>query len=111
MYIYLKMVKKWGGFKVGDIVRFGRSKGEARIAAGDGELVKRQRAVNEPVVETAVAVPKAERAVVDRKATDNAKDEAKARADAKAEAEKKAKAEAEKKAQDDKKGKKDDRRK
>ena len=101
-YIYLKMLKKWGGFQVGDVVRFSRTKGEGRITSGDGELVKKQQAVNDPVpekkntkIETAMHTPKSENAMLDTKASPDAKAKAKADAEAKAKNEGK----------DDKKGK------
>ena len=63
-YIYIKMVKEWGGFPVGAVVRFGYSKGQGRIEAGEGVEVPKQRAVNDPppvirspAVETATAEP------------------------------------------------------
>lgn len=94
--ICIKLTKKWGGFKAGDVVRFGLNKGLARIKAGDGVKVKTQRALNDPpVVETAVHSPRAETAMLDNKAKSDAKAEAKARAEAKAETEEKAKSEAE----------------
>lgn len=95
-YIYVKLIKKWGGFKVGDVVRFGTNKGEGRIKAGIGELVEKQRAVNDPPIkrvpraETAMAPPAGENAAIPPKIDADAK--AKARADAK-----KARAKAEKK--------------
>ncbi|KKN06777.1 hypothetical protein LCGC14_1073830 [marine sediment metagenome] len=70
-FIYVKLIKKWGGFKVGDIVRFGTSKGEGRIAKGEGIKVEKQVAVNEPKrargrpkSETATMKPKSETAEV-----------------------------------------------
>jgi hypothetical protein len=62
-YIYIKLKKEWGGFSVGDVVRFGYTKGIGRIAAGEGYEVPKQRAVNDPppvrapVVETMTAEP------------------------------------------------------
>ncbi|KKM55109.1 hypothetical protein LCGC14_1552960 [marine sediment metagenome] len=107
-YIYLKMLKKWGGFQVGDVVRFSRTKGEGRITSGDGELVKKQQAVNDPVpekkntkIETAMHTPKSENAMLDTKASPDAKAKAKAEADEKADAEAKAKAKNEAKAKAD----------
>ena len=86
-YMWVKLLKKWGGYEEGQTIRLGRSKGEGRIVAGIAEEA------NEPKpVETATLVPKAETAMLKR----NAKVEAKAKA--KAEAEKKAKSEAEEKA-------------
>lgn len=70
-YIYVKLIKKWGGFKVGDVVRFGTNKGEGRIAKGEGIRVEKQDAVNEPKrargrpkIETATMKPKSETAEV-----------------------------------------------
>jgi hypothetical protein len=69
--IYLKMTKEWGGFRVGDVVRFGYSKAQGRIANGEGVEVPKQSAVNDPApkkkppkVETAMAAPKGETAEV-----------------------------------------------
>lgn len=73
--IYVEMLKEWGGFKVGDIVRFGQPKGERIIDMGIGRKVKKQKEVNapEPIpvpkaeppkVETATAELKTEKAVV-----------------------------------------------
>ncbi len=67
-YIWLKMTKEWGGFHVGDIVRFGTPKGLGRVDAGEGvkvdppaeELKKRGR----PKIETATIKPKKETAEV-----------------------------------------------
>lgn len=70
--IYVELTKEWGGFQVGDIVRFGISKGERIIEWGMGKKVKKQRAVNDPPetkkeppkIETADAPVVAEKAVV-----------------------------------------------
>lgn len=70
-YIYLKMTKEWGGFRIGEIVRFGFNKGQGRMEKGEGVEVPKQRAVNDPqpqvtrrpMVETATAEPAAEQAV------------------------------------------------
>jgi hypothetical protein len=91
-YVYLKMVKPWGGFNVGDIVRFGWNKGQARIEKGEGIEVPKQRAVNDPQplirerprAETMISNPQSEKAVVspelaDPSETDEPKDETKAR--------------------------------
>ena len=103
--ICVKLTKEWGGFLVGDIIRFGLIKGEYVIDKGWGQKVKKQRAVNDPpVVENAMAVPKAEKAVIDKTAQPDAK------AEVKADAEVKAKAPAEKK-DNVKKGGENDRRK
>jgi len=78
-YMYVKLIKEWGGYQVGDIVRFGWNKGEGRVTAGEGVQVPKQRAVNDPPeppkpeppkielpeVETATAEPEAEKAVVE----------------------------------------------
>lgn len=61
-FIYLKMVKEWGGFKVGDVVRFGHSKGVGRIERGEGIEVPKQPAVNDP--EKAKKRPAAETATM-----------------------------------------------
>jgi hypothetical protein len=63
--IYVEMLKEWGGFKVGEIVRFGYSKGMSRIEQGLGRKVKKTTAVNDikeepkiktpPIVETTTA--------------------------------------------------------
>lgn len=47
-YIYLKMIKPWGGFNIGDIVRFGLNKGLDRIDKGEGIKVPKQSAINDP---------------------------------------------------------------
>ena len=90
-YMWVKLLKKWGGYEAGQTIRLGRSKGESRIVAGIAEEAKEPKPV-----ETATLTPKAETAVLDRKAKAEAKAEAKAKA--RAEAEKKAKSEAEEKA-------------
>lgn len=126
-FMWVKILKKWGGFKQGDVVRFGRTKGERIVERGEGEVVKKQQAVNDPVIETATATLPTENAMVNRKAEADAKAKAKARAEAeeklKAEAKAKEKAEAEEKtkskdevkaddrSRDNRKGKSDDRRK
>lgn len=61
--IYLKMTKEWGGFKVGEVVRFGYTKGVGRIENGEGIKVPKQQAVNEP--EPKKKEPEAETAMVD----------------------------------------------
>jgi hypothetical protein len=79
----VKLLDKWGGFKTGEVVRFGRTKGERFIESGKGEQVKKQRAVNDPpVIETAVAPPpkKLEKAMIDNDARANVKAELKAKA-------------------------------
>ena len=62
--IYVQLTKEWGGFAVGDVVRFGYSKGMRRIEAGGGVKVKKQRAVNDmdAATEEAKAVPEVETA-------------------------------------------------
>ena len=62
-YIYVKMTKEWGGFAVGDVVRFGYTKGERKIAEGFGVEVKKQKAVNDPIEEKPKEKPKIEVAV------------------------------------------------
>lgn len=69
-FIYVKLTKEWGGFAVGDVVRFGLNKGQARIDKGEGIEVPKQKAVNEPEkpsrqpkVETATAKPDSEKTV------------------------------------------------
>lgn len=80
-YMYLRMTKKWGESNVGDVVRFGWSKGLERIAAAEGVRVNKPKEV--------------ETATLDIKAKADAKAKAKAEADerAKAKAERKAKSE------------------
>ena len=60
-YIYVKLTKEWGGFSIGDVVRFGEYKGEDRIREGFGVKVPKQKAVNDPdqkrQVEVAVKPP------------------------------------------------------
>lgn len=69
-YIYVKLTKEWGGFQIDDVIRFGLSKGEWIIEQGKGIKVKKQPAVNDPPelrapkVETAMAPPPLEKAVV-----------------------------------------------
>ena len=89
-YIYVKLIKKWGGFGVGDIVRFGTSKGEGRIAKGEGVKVEKPKEIETAAMKRAAGV--------DVKAKLKAKADAKKAAKEKAVAESKAKAEAEKKA-------------
>ena len=107
-YMYLKMTKEWGESKVGDVVRFGFSKGLERIAAGEGIRVKKSGEVETAMVtpRTCTGIPKSENAILDIKAKADAK--AKAKEKAKADADKKAKAEAKAKtkakAKNDKKG-------
>jgi hypothetical protein len=47
-YIYVKLLKPWGGFLAGDVVRFGQNKGQGRIDLGIGIKVPKQKAVNDP---------------------------------------------------------------
>ena len=47
-YIYVKLTKEWGGFQIGDVVRFGWNKGMGRIDKKEGVQVPKQRAVNDP---------------------------------------------------------------
>lgn len=69
-YIYVKLIKKWGGFKVGEVVRFGVNKGEGRIAKGEGIKVEKPKSVEKPKkrgrpkVETATIKPEKETAEV-----------------------------------------------
>lgn len=68
-YIWLKMTKDWGGFEIGEIVRFGTSKGEGRIANGEGVQVKPPKSVERPKkkgtkIETATMKPEKETAEV-----------------------------------------------
>jgi hypothetical protein len=71
-YIYVKLIQKWGGFQVDDVIRFGLTKGERIIEQGKGVKVKKQPAVNDPkpepkkeppVIETTMAELKVEKAV------------------------------------------------
>jgi len=71
--IYGKLLKEWGGFQIGDVVRFGRSKFDHLAADGIVEKTHKQRALNDPeppaelkvepkpkeppVIETATAEP------------------------------------------------------
>ena len=64
-FVYVKLIKEWGGFVIGDVIRFGRPKGERVIEWGFGIEVPRQKAVNDrvakrPEVETAVINPYAD---------------------------------------------------
>jgi len=92
--IYLHMLKKWGGSKPGEIVAFGEPKGRRVIAAGFAEEVPAPKSHKKqaPVVETATAKPKAERAEVtpvipkspvEKETVDPVKAKAKAEADTK----------------------------
>lgn len=47
-FMYVKLTKEWGGFSVGDVVRFGWNKGESRVREGYGDQVEKQKAVNDP---------------------------------------------------------------
>jgi len=71
MFIYVKLLKKWGEYKIGDVVRFAEQKAKALIARDIGVEVKESaKAVNplppientmaNPVAETAVAAPQAQ---------------------------------------------------
>jgi len=62
--IYVEILKEWGGFKIGDIVRFGQTKGERIIEQGIGQKVKKQQEVNpkEPMPEHKKGPPKVETA-------------------------------------------------
>jgi hypothetical protein len=70
--IYIQLEKPWGGFAVGQVVRFGYTKGTTMLKVGLGRKVRKQACVNEPapmpkrgpVVERAVAPPPAEKEVV-----------------------------------------------
>ena len=77
--IYVKLLKPWGGWVEGDVIRFGESKGRSRIELGIGVEVSKQKAVNDiqaeeleaakrkaekPKVETATLKPDAETAEV-----------------------------------------------
>ena len=61
-YIYLKMTKEWGGFRIGEVVRFGENKGRGRIKNGEGVEVAKPKVREKPKTETAVAIPAAETA-------------------------------------------------
>lgn len=63
--IYLKMTKEWGGFRVGDVVRFGYTKGLGRIENGEGVKVSKQQAVNDPEPKPKKKKPEVETATVD----------------------------------------------
>ena len=79
-FMYVKLIKKWSRFNVGEVIRFGWNKGQSRVDKGLGVVVPKQPAVNGPEPE------------------DEARDIAKAKAAAKAKAKAKAKAEAKAKA-------------
>ena len=55
-YIYVKLTKEWGGFRVGDVVRFGWNKGMGRIEKKEGVQVPKQQAVNDPPVEKVIPI-------------------------------------------------------
>ena len=99
-YIYVKLIKKWGGFSVGDVVRFGVSKGEGRIAKGEGVKVEKPKEIETAAMKRAAAVDvktklKA-KADVKQAAKEKAAAEVKADAEKKAKAKTKAKAKAKK---------------
>lgn len=83
-YIYVKLLKKWGGFKAGDVVRFGTSKGEGRIVKGEGVKVEKPKEIETAAMRRTAAV--------DAKAKLKAKADAKQKPKEKADAEAKAKA-------------------
>ena len=83
-FMYVKLVRKWSRFNVGEVIRFGWNKGQSRVDKGFGVVVPKQPAVNGPEPED--------------EARDKAEAEAKAIAKAEAEAKAKAKAEAKAKA-------------
>lgn len=98
-YIWVEMTKEWGGFAVGQVVRFGESKGVERIGAGFGKKVpepaesKRATADAKKEAKEAEAKAAAEKAEAEVKAAAEAKAaEAQAAAE-KAKADKKAKSE------------------
>lgn len=66
MKIYLHMLKQWGHSMPGQTVAFDESKGRRVIEGGYAEEVPAPRPPRKqaPVVETAMAEPNAERAVV-----------------------------------------------
>lgn len=49
--MYVKMIKPWSVYQIGDVVRFGWNKGQARIDKGEGIRVPKQSAVNDPMPE------------------------------------------------------------
>ena len=79
-FMYVKLIKKWGGFKAGDVIRFGLTKGQSRVDQGLGVEVPKQPAVNGPEPEDEA------RAIAKAKAAAKAKAKADAKAKAKAEA-------------------------
>jgi hypothetical protein len=64
-YIWIKLLKNYGSFKAGDIVRYGDSKGRPIIAKGFGEEVPEQKAVNDTITEPVRVAPVVETAVID----------------------------------------------
>lgn len=48
-FIWVKLTQEWGGFQIGDVVRFGKNKGKALIIdKGMGYEVPKQLEVNVP---------------------------------------------------------------
>ncbi len=78
-YIWLKMTKEWGGFKVGSVQRFGESKGVERIEKGFGVKVdepaasKRATAAAKATADKEAKAAKAAKAASDEKAAEEAK--------------------------------------
>ncbi len=93
--IYVKMTKVWAQFPIGEIVRFGKSKGLSRIELGMGHEVpkseydqqQKQRLAKKPQAETATNEPAAvtkEKIAAEAKARAETEAKANAEADAKA---------------------------
>ena len=88
-YIYVKLLKKWGGFAIGEVVRFGVNKGEGRIAKGEGVRVEEPKEIETAAMKRAAAVDVKAKLKAKAEAEQAAKE--KAAAEAKADAEKKTK--------------------
>ncbi|KKK86645.1 hypothetical protein LCGC14_2761170 [marine sediment metagenome] len=96
-YIWLKMSREWGGFAIGDVVRFGESKGVERAEKGFGIQVPEPEESKKARIDAAKQVAKSEADAAKVKAAE----EEKAKADDEAEVAK-VKAAAEEKAKADK---------
>lgn len=71
--IYVKMTKEWAGFQIGEIVRFGESKGRSRIELGMGiEVPKPKSVVAAEAKEAKAAAEEKAKAEADAKAATEA---------------------------------------
>lgn len=60
--IWIKLIKKWGEYKIGDVVCFDEIKGNLRIKKGEGELVDAPKEVKPKKEEPKKEAPKVETA-------------------------------------------------